>query len=67
MNTIEIVHKEGFPDIAIGFELCHGKKHTILAVKTLVVRELEQALSRRGDRQGGKTRGQRLAAHESGN
>ncbi|MCP4891935.1 MAG: hypothetical protein P1U77_11725 [Rubripirellula sp.] len=57
MNTIEIVHKEGFPDIAIGFELCHGKKHTILAVKTLVVRELEQALSRRGDRQGGKTRG----------
>jgi hypothetical protein len=41
MKTIDIAHKEGFPDGAIGFELCHGKKHTILTVKTLVVRELK--------------------------
>jgi hypothetical protein len=38
---IDVVHKKGFPDGAIGLELCHGAKHTVLDVKTLVVREME--------------------------
>jgi len=41
VQTIDVVHKKGFPDGAIGLELCHGQKHTILDVKMLVVRETE--------------------------
>ncbi len=39
VKTIDVVHKEGPLEGAIGFELCHGRKHTILDVKTLLVRE----------------------------
>jgi hypothetical protein len=41
VQTIDVVHKKGFPDGAIGLELCHGAKHTVLDVKTLVVRKME--------------------------
>ena len=39
VKTIDVVHKEGFLDGSIGFQLVHGKKHTVLDVKTLLVRE----------------------------
>ena len=41
VKTIDIVHESGSLEGSIGFELCHGEKHTILDVKTLAVRELE--------------------------
>jgi len=41
VKTIDVVHEAGFPDGAIGFELCHGDKHTILDVRTLAVREMK--------------------------
>jgi len=40
VKTIDIIHNEGFEDGAIGFQLCHGDKHTILDVAALYVREL---------------------------
>ena len=41
VQTIDVVHEGGALEGAIGFELCHGEKHTILEVKTLAVRENE--------------------------
>ena len=37
--TIDVVHKDGPAEGAIGFELCHGSKHTILEVMALTIRE----------------------------
>ena len=39
VKTIDVVHESGPRQGAIGFELCHGKKHTVLEVKTLAIRE----------------------------
>ena len=39
VKTIDIVHKEGHAKGSIGFQLCHGKKNTIVDVKTLLIRE----------------------------
>jgi len=39
VKTIDVEHEEGFPDGAIGLELSHGGRHSILEVKTLAVRE----------------------------
>jgi len=41
VKTIDTVHNDGFLEGALGFELCHGEKRTILDVKTLAVRELK--------------------------
>ncbi|MFT4551321.1 MAG: hypothetical protein ACI9UA_002561 [Pseudoalteromonas tetraodonis] len=41
VKTIDIVHKEGHAKGSIGFQLCHGKKNTIVDVKTLLIRETE--------------------------
>jgi len=41
VKTIDIVHNEGFEEGSIGFQLCHGDKHTILDVKTLYIREMK--------------------------
>lgn len=41
VQTIDTIHNEGFAQGAIGFQLCHGDKHTILDVKLLYVRELK--------------------------
>lgn len=41
VKTIDVVHNEGFDDGAIGFQLCHGDKHTILDVAALYIRELK--------------------------
>lgn len=40
VKTIDTVHNAGFDEGAIGFQLCHGDKHTILDVKSLYVKEL---------------------------
>lgn len=40
VKTIDIVHNAGFDDGAIGFQLCHGDKHTVLDVKSLFIKEL---------------------------
>jgi hypothetical protein len=39
VKTIDVVHDEGFAEGAIGFQLCHGKKETIVDVKTLLIKE----------------------------
>jgi hypothetical protein len=41
VKTIDIVHNEGFEDGAIGLQLCHGDKRTVLDVAALYVRELK--------------------------
>jgi hypothetical protein len=41
VKTIDVVHERGFPTGSIGFQLCHGKKETIVDVKTLMVKELK--------------------------
>lgn len=41
VKTIDTVHAAGFTEGAIGFQLCHGDKHTVLDVKSLSVRELK--------------------------
>jgi hypothetical protein len=41
VKTIDVVHNEGFDDGAIGLQLCHGDKHTVLDVAALYVRELK--------------------------
>jgi hypothetical protein len=40
VKTIDVVHNEGFDEGAIGLQLCHGDKHTILDVAALYVRPL---------------------------
>jgi hypothetical protein len=42
VKTIDTVHTAGFENGAIGFQLCHGDKHTILDVKSLYIKELGQ-------------------------
>jgi Domain of Unknown Function (DUF1080) len=39
VKTIDTVHAAGFDEGAIGFQLCHGDKHTVLDVKSLYIRE----------------------------
>nr|NIP93105.1 DUF1080 domain-containing protein [Akkermansiaceae bacterium] len=39
VKTIDTVHKSGPLEGALGFELCHGPKHTIVEVRTLAIRE----------------------------
>ena len=41
VKTIDVVHKGGPREGSIGLELCHGQKHTILDVKTLLLREMK--------------------------
>jgi len=40
VKTIDIVHDAGFADGNIGFQLCHGDRHTTVDVKTLYIREM---------------------------
>ena len=41
VKTIDTVHVNGFNEGAIGLQLCHGDKHTIVDVKTLSIRVLK--------------------------
>jgi Domain of Unknown Function (DUF1080) len=41
VKTIDTVHVNGFSAGAIGLQLCHGDKHTVVDVKTFSVRELK--------------------------
>jgi len=41
VKTIDTVHVNGFSEGYIGFQLCHGDKHTAVDVKTLSVRVLK--------------------------
>jgi Domain of Unknown Function (DUF1080) len=40
VKTIDIVHASGFENGSIGFQLCHGDKHTILNVRCLYIKEI---------------------------
>ena len=40
VKTIDIVHEKGFPEGSFGFQLAHGKRHTVLDVKTLLMKPL---------------------------
>ncbi|MCP4849801.1 MAG: DUF1080 domain-containing protein, partial [Verrucomicrobiaceae bacterium] len=40
VQTIDVHHKPGPLKGSIGFELCNGPKHTILDVRTLLIRKL---------------------------
>lgn len=40
VKTIDTVHTGGFSEGAIGLQLCHGDKHTIVDVKALYIREI---------------------------
>jgi hypothetical protein len=40
VKTIDIVHKKGFLEGSFGFQLAHGKRHTVLDVKTLLMKPL---------------------------
>ena len=39
VKTIDTVHAAGFDTGSIGFQLCHGDKHTIVDVKSLYIKE----------------------------
>jgi hypothetical protein len=39
VKTIDMVHPDGFSEGAIGFQLCHGKKTTIVDIKTLLIKQ----------------------------
>ena len=39
IKTIDTVHLAGFSEGAIGFQLCHGDRHTVVDVKALYIRE----------------------------
>lgn len=41
VKTIDTVHQAGFSEGVIGFQLCHGDKHTVLDVKALSIREMK--------------------------
>jgi len=41
MKTIDTVHTAGFSEGAIGIQLCHGDKHTVVDVKMLSIREIK--------------------------
>jgi len=40
IKTIDIIHQTGLSRGSIGFQLCHGDKHTSIDVKSLYIREL---------------------------
>jgi len=40
VKTIDIVHAEGYEQGSVGFQLCHGDKHTVLDVKCLYIKEI---------------------------
>ena len=40
IKTIDTVHEAGFSEGSIGFQLCHGDKHTTIDVKALYIRPL---------------------------
>lgn len=40
VKTIDTIHEAGFSDGSIGFQLCHGDKHTTIDVKALYIRSL---------------------------
>ena len=41
VKTIDTIHVSGFEEGAIGFQLCHGDKHTIVDVKSLYIKEIK--------------------------
>jgi hypothetical protein len=41
VKTIDIIHETGFIDGPIGFQLCHERRHTIVDVKSLFIREIK--------------------------
>jgi hypothetical protein len=41
VQTIDTIHVAGFDEGAIGFQLCHGDKHTILDVRSLYIKEIK--------------------------
>jgi hypothetical protein len=41
VKTIDIVHETGFSEGTIGFQLCHERRHTIVNVKSLYIREIK--------------------------
>jgi Domain of Unknown Function (DUF1080) len=41
VKTIDTIHANGFSEGAIGLQLCHGDKHTVIDVKTLSLRVLK--------------------------
>jgi hypothetical protein len=41
VKTIDTIHNAGFGEGSIGFQLCHGDKHTLLDVKCLYIKELK--------------------------
>ena len=41
VQTIDTIHLAGFEEGAIGFQLCHGEKHTILDVRSLYIKEIK--------------------------
>ncbi len=41
VKTIDTIHNAGFAEGAIGFQLCHGDKHTVLDIKDLYVKEIK--------------------------
>ena len=40
VKTIDTIHEAGFSEGAIGLQLCHGDKHTVIDVKALYLRRL---------------------------
>jgi hypothetical protein len=42
VQTIDTTHAAGFEEGAIGFQLCHSDKHTILDVRSLYIKEIKQ-------------------------
>ncbi len=41
VQTIDTVHAAGFEEGSIGFQLCHGDKHTIVDVRSLYIKEIK--------------------------
>jgi len=41
VKTIDIVHDAGFADGNIGFQLCHERRHTVVDIKSLYIREIK--------------------------
>jgi Domain of Unknown Function (DUF1080) len=41
VKTIDTTHIGGFEDGAIGFQLCHGDKHTVIDVKALYIKAIK--------------------------
>ena len=41
VKTIDIIHSQGYEQGSIGFQLCHGDKHTVLDVKSLYIKEIK--------------------------